>query len=279
MAFAVFARHRNFTRAAEELFISQPALHQKVSKLSEELDVPLYVRNGRELTLTEEGRIVAAHAREVGSLTEDVIARLDASKRRGTVALASGAGAFLHLIEPVIPRARKGPFPLRLLTMRGHEAAEAVRQARAHVAVGVFEGNRHGLECHPWLDVDQMLVVPADHRLAGHSEVVAADLEGESLIVPPEGHPNRVKTERVLSGVTWHNAVEALGYELAIAFVGHRLGVTIMNDFVNLPDGFVGIPMLGFPTVTFEVAVREGTPHEGARWLCDLLLGANQLDD
>ena len=48
-SFAVFADHLNFTRAAEELHISQPALHVKVRKLSESLGRPLYRRAGRRL--------------------------------------------------------------------------------------------------------------------------------------------------------------------------------------------------------------------------------------
>ncbi|WP_433478061.1 helix-turn-helix domain-containing protein [Spirillospora sp. CA-142024] len=58
-SFAVFADHLNFTRAAEELHISQPALHVKVQKLAENLGRPLYTRQGRRLTLTSTGEQVA----------------------------------------------------------------------------------------------------------------------------------------------------------------------------------------------------------------------------
>lgn len=51
-AFAVFARHRNFTSAAAELLISQPSLHVKINKLARTLGVPLYRRQGRGLVLT-----------------------------------------------------------------------------------------------------------------------------------------------------------------------------------------------------------------------------------
>ncbi|MFD0541615.1 LysR family transcriptional regulator [Actinomadura luteofluorescens] len=51
-SFAVFADHLNFTRAAEALHISQPALHVKVQKLADTLGRPLYTRQGRRLALT-----------------------------------------------------------------------------------------------------------------------------------------------------------------------------------------------------------------------------------
>ena len=55
-AFTVFSETRNFTRAAETLHISQPALHVKIKKLSEELGVPIYTKSGRELVLTSYGK-------------------------------------------------------------------------------------------------------------------------------------------------------------------------------------------------------------------------------
>ncbi|MGW1346020.1 helix-turn-helix domain-containing protein [Kribbella sp. NPDC002412] len=59
-AFAVFAQHRNFTRAAEELHVSQPALHTRIRKLEGRLGRPLYAKQGRILQLTEAGERLAA---------------------------------------------------------------------------------------------------------------------------------------------------------------------------------------------------------------------------
>lgn len=279
MSFAVFARHLNFTHAAAELHISQPALHQKINKLAESLEVPLYVRRGRELVLTEQGRLLAAHGREVASLSEDVLARIRDDEAGGTVVLATGPGAFEHLIGPKIPHLQQGAYSLRLLTMRGREAAEGVRAAQVHVAVGVFAERPDGLERFPIVDVKQIVVMRDDHRLAGRESLEPADLAGESLIAPPVGHPNRETTERVMAGIPWNNAVEALGYRLAVQFVGLGMGVTIINDFFQVPAGFAAIPIAGFPTVTFEAAIREGTTHSGARWVAEMLSSPQNLHD
>ena len=64
-AFAAFAEHESFTRAARALHLSQPALHVQVKKLSEALSVTLYRREGQRLVLTADGLRVAALAREV----------------------------------------------------------------------------------------------------------------------------------------------------------------------------------------------------------------------
>lgn len=274
MAFAVFAEHLNFTRAAEELFISQPALHAKVGRLADEIDVRLYVRNGRDLVLTDAGRLLAAHARKVASLSEDVLARAREAETRGPVALATGPGAFLHLLGPAIQKARQGPFPLRLLTMKAPDAARAVIEAHAHVAIGAFEHIPKELEITPWREFGQMVVVPRTHRLADREQLAPNDLAGEKLVIGPVGRRHRISTARVLEehDVPWSVAVEATGWDLMVRFVGYGVGITIINDFVPLPDDLVGIPVSHFPRLSYDIATHPDTPHEGATWLRDLIL-------
>lgn len=277
MAFATFAKHRNFTHAAKELFISQPALHQKVSKLADQLGTQLYTKCGRELMLTEEGQMLAVHARQVAALTDDVLQRVRDEEARAPVVLASGPGAFLHLLGPAIIEAQESPYRLELWTMMSPAATKAVLEARAHVAVAVFHEQVDELELHPWCEIGQMVVMPEGHRLAKRNELTPEDLEGEALVIAPAGGRHRMSTEAVLAehNVSWHSAVEATGWDLMVRFVSYGLGITIINDFVPVPEGLVGVPVRGFPSVRYSVAVRRDTPHQGARWLLELLLGSS----
>ena len=59
--FAVTARHQHFTRAAEELFISQPSLSYAISSLEEELGIRLFEKKGRNVVLTKYGRLFLGH--------------------------------------------------------------------------------------------------------------------------------------------------------------------------------------------------------------------------
>ncbi|MGM0558367.1 MAG: LysR family transcriptional regulator [Myxococcota bacterium] len=274
MAFAVFAEHLNFTRAAEELYISQPALHAKVGRLAEEVGTRLYVRNGRDLVLTEAGRLLAAHGRKVGALSDDVLAQIHDTQKRGPVTLAAGTGAFLHVLGPAIEEAREGPYPLNVLVTKSYTAASALLEARAHVGVGVFSNASSELEVVPWHEYGQMVAMPRDHALAGRKQLEPEDLAGEPLVIADEGLPHRVSTENVLDehDVPWSVAVEATGWELMVRFVKYGFGVTIINDFVPLPDELVGIPVSGFPTLRYDIAIAADTSHEGTLWLRDLLL-------
>ena len=72
-AFVVFSEQMNFTQAARQLHLSQPALHARVQKLASELGVPLYQRHGRRLVLTQAGEEVVRFGRETLNKTLDIL--------------------------------------------------------------------------------------------------------------------------------------------------------------------------------------------------------------
>ncbi len=111
-SFAVFAEQLNFTRAARALHLSQPALHVQIRKLGESVGRPLYRRQGRALSLTPEGRRLAAFGREVQEQGTAVLEEIRGEGSSGPVVLASGPGAFQYLLGPPSAgfRRRVGPF-------------------------------------------------------------------------------------------------------------------------------------------------------------------------
>ena len=275
MAFGVFAEVMNFTYAAERLHLSQPALHSRVKRLTESVGEPLYVRQGRELALTRAGQELAAHAKQVASLTEDVLARIERGER-APVTLTSGPGALIHLLKPALRLAQRSVYPLRLLPLRGPEALKAVREARADVAVGVFGDEALGaeLEASFWRRVGQMLVVPQAHRWADRATLHAGELHGARLIVAPARMPHRVSTEAALRahGARFEVAVEATGWELMVHLVTCGFGEAIVNDFLTLPEGVCAVKLEGFEALDYRVVRRRDVPYEGALWLYELIL-------
>jgi LysR family transcriptional regulator, low CO2-responsive transcriptional regulator len=263
-SFAVFADHLNFTRAAEVLHITQPALHAQIRKLSEEIGAPLYRRQGRTLVLTVEGRKLAAFGREAQARGRDVLAELRGEDTRGPVILASGQGAFLYLLGPAIKRFPKHRWPLRVVSMSGPEVVDGIRDARAHVGVAVLPAAPPDLDCRALKRVGQLVLLPRDHCLARRRKLEPGDLEALSIIVAPEGSPHRLMLEQALStaGARWSVAVEATGWELMIQFARYGLGITVVNDFCPVPRGFVGLPLAGVPAATYWVVTRPGTPWQ-----------------
>src|SRR5689334_20759211 len=127
-SFAVFADHLNFTKAAAELRISQPALHVKVRKLSESLGRPLYHRDGRRLVLTADGEAVARFARSHDERLARFLAEFAGVESTRPVVLAAGQGAYLYLLGDAIrAMLTEEPARLRLINCDHRQMLAAVR--------------------------------------------------------------------------------------------------------------------------------------------------------
>ena len=139
-SFFVFSESMNFSTAAVVLHISQPALHVKIRKLSEQLDLPLYRRAGRKLELTTHGQIVARYGRDLIMRTQGFLQTLHTGSNGQPVVMAAGDGAYLYLLARAIQRfIEKAEVPPKLLTLDRDNAIEAVRSGRAHIAVAPLE--------------------------------------------------------------------------------------------------------------------------------------------
>lgn len=258
-SFVVFADHLNFTRAAETIHITQPALHSQIRKLSDDIGVPLYRRKGRGLFLTAAGQRLAAFGREVESRGRDVLDEVRGEKPSGPVILASGQGAFLYLLGPAIKRFPKQRWPLRVLAMSGPDTLDAIRDGRVDVGIAVVAVVPDDLECREIRRVGQVVLVPRGHRLSKRRKLTPGDLDGEAIVVAPPG-PHRTMLTQALAttGTQWSVAVEATGWELMIQFARYGLGITVVNDFCPVPRGFVGVRLDGVPQVSYYAMTRLG---------------------
>jgi DNA-binding transcriptional LysR family regulator len=95
------ARHRHFTRAAEELHVAQSALSHQIRRLEAELGTELFARNSRSVTVTEAGEAVAARAREVLDQVDGL--RQEVDEFQGLVRGEVGVGATLPAGEIDVP--------------------------------------------------------------------------------------------------------------------------------------------------------------------------------
>jgi LysR family transcriptional regulator, low CO2-responsive transcriptional regulator len=260
-SFAVFAEHLNFTRSAEELRISQPALHVKVNKLAESLGRPLYRRQGRALTLTREGEAVARFARELDGRVAAFLAEVRGTGSTRPLVLAAGEGAYLYLLGDVVRdllRGRDDPRrpPLKLINCDRARMLGAVRTGRADLGVGVLETLPDDLHTTLLATYPATLVMPEDHPLAARRRLTLADLDGRALVLPPPNRPHRVTVERALrdAQVDWVLAIEAEGWPLTLHFVSLGVGLAVVNGCVRPTPGLVSREIAGFPAVPYYAA-------------------------
>jgi DNA-binding transcriptional LysR family regulator len=279
-SFVVFAEHLNFTRAARQLHISQPALHVQIRKLSEAVGRALYRRDGAALVLTAEGKQLAAFGREVGERGRAVLEELRGEPLSGPVVLVAGQGAFLYLLGPAIRRFPKPTWPLRLLSMPGPDAIAALRDARAHLCVAAIDQAPADLVGKRIRSVGQRVLLPASHRLARRRSLRPIDLDGQALVVAPAGSPHRVMLAQLLraAGCEWTVAVEATGWELMLHFARSGVGVAVVNDFCPAPRGMVARPLEGAPRVDYHLLRRAGPASQATETLWRLVVETTAVD-
>lgn len=263
-AFAAFAETRNFTKAAARVGLSQPALFERVRRLSDEVGAVLYERNGRDIHLTKTGARVAAFAREQLEHSRAFLDDLRGEARRESVVLAAGEGTYLYLLGPLLERFARdeGAEALHLLTRGAPSAAAAVLEGAAHLAVGVLDLVPDGLITRDLLRTPLCVAMAQSHPLASRRTVRLSDLARERLILTPSGQSHRDFVGRAVSG-SGHEVrapLEADGWPLMLHFAALGLGVAIVNGICALPPGVVSRPVPELGGVTYRVMWRrDGT--------------------
>jgi DNA-binding transcriptional LysR family regulator len=276
-AFVAFAAHRNFTHAARELALSQPALHVQIRKLTEAVGRPLYVRSGRGLVLTRDGERLAAFGRDTLARGGALLADLRGERGDAPVVLAAGRGAYLYLLAPALRRFQRAGGRLRLAVAGGDEAVAMVAEARADLAVAaVTPPSTPGMPiaAEPVRVTRHVAVVPRDHALARRRRVRAADLDGEPQVVAPSASRHRAAIEAAFlaAGAELAVAVEAADWDLMMQLTALGAGPCIVNDMCRAPAGTVAVPFEGLAPVTYQLLRRRDAGGIAADRLAATLL-------
>ena len=276
-ALIAFAQTRSFTHAARLLGVSQPSLFERLKRLSERVGVPLYEKEGRVLSLTLQGTRLTAFAQDALRRTSSFISELRGESASETAILAAGEGAFLYLLGPALTafRRREKTSSLRLLTLGGPSAIEALQDGSTHLAVGVVDLLPEGIEARLLRKTPLCAALSIKHPLAKKAKLSLKDLAKEPLILPPKGRSHRDFVGRALAslGEDTHAPIEADGWPLMIQFAALHLGVAVVNGICQVPKSVVlrRIPELG--VVSYRLFTRRGAhvPECTKRLLADLL--------
>src|ERR1700760_2880608 len=187
------ADERHFTRAAEREHIAQPALSQQIRRLEEEVGVALVERTTRRVAITEAGELLVARARRIMSELSAAEAELEALRGILTGHVSVGA---MHTMGPIDVSLALAVFHQRHpgveLTVREQSSEELAEMLRDDVLDLAFLSvteriESHGLGLHQLVSEELVAVLPADHPLAGRTEVRMAELANEQFISYRDG--------------------------------------------------------------------------------------------
>jgi DNA-binding transcriptional LysR family regulator len=102
--FRAVAAERNFRRAAEHLYLTQPAVTQQIKALEELIGLPLFDRSGREITLTTAGTVLLKYTQQSGAVLEQAAVELAALKGHvsGTLRIAASTTIAQYILPPLL---------------------------------------------------------------------------------------------------------------------------------------------------------------------------------
>ncbi|MEV4598424.1 LysR family transcriptional regulator [Amycolatopsis sp. NPDC049253] len=196
--FVTAAEELHFTRAAERLYVSQPALSKQIRMLERQLGAPLFDRDRREVRLTPVGEALLPHARRVlaeWDAAHDAVARAKA-EQRGTLVVGMSTSPGRGGMLPAIRSRFTDEHPHARLTLRQvgwHDSTAGLADGSTDVAFVWLPVP--GAERYSWVVVAEeprLVAMSAAHPLAGQSTVDFTDLLDEPfLALPSDAGPLR----------------------------------------------------------------------------------------
>jgi DNA-binding transcriptional LysR family regulator len=234
--FDTVVRHASITRAAEELFVAQPVVSAHVRSLEERLGVKLFDRRGRQIELTEGGRIVHEWATELLTRTRELSREIDglADGTRGGVVLAASMTAGAYLLPPIVIAFKRdhpdADISLNITEPEGVLTAAEGGECDFGVVMLDDSDSRRPLNYRHLRDEDLVLVAAPEGPPAA-SVVTTADLAYLSFVCSPLDRRRRRMIDRLLArhGVLKRHVVLSLGHASAIKHaVREGLGVAMM---------------------------------------------------
>ena len=232
--FRVVADTLNFTKAAEEVHLSQPAVTSQVRSLEEGLGIALFDRVGRNATLTPAGKTLLPYARQIETLTSDAIAALAPFGVQEGVELNVGASHTIgaYLLPKLLPMLVRDWPKLRIHIVSGSTSEILNALATHRVSIGLIEapGHRPDLKIEAFSEDELGLILPFSHRWAKKATLRAAEIVQEPILLRESGSGMRRFVEEYLekNGVLsqqLHTNVDMNSTEAIISAVEAGLGI------------------------------------------------------
>lgn len=192
--FLTVVQERSFTRAAEKLYRTQPAISLAIQRLENELGERLLDRSGRDLALTEAGKLVYDCARRQENLQRELSNQLSELRNKAIGRLVIGANeSMTFYLLPHICQFRREYPKIKLVVQRSRSTELPDHLAAGDVDFGIisYRPDDERFDSIPIYTDHLSFIVPPNHRLAGRKTVSIKDLGMESFVGHNVGSPYR----------------------------------------------------------------------------------------
>lgn len=232
--FASVARHMSYTRAAEELHLSQPAVSMQIKQLEENVGLHLFEQLGRGIHLTEAGHEVYQCSRVIQQQLDDTEAALEQMRgmQRGRLSLAVASTANYFASRLIATFSRRVEHLTVSLDVTNREGL--LHDLENNVTDLVIMGKppeELDLVAEPFMDNPLVVIAATEHPLIHRRRIPLTDLQGETFVVREPASGTRIAMERFFAeqGVRLRTGMEMRSNEAVQQAVQAGLGLGIVS--------------------------------------------------
>jgi DNA-binding transcriptional LysR family regulator len=238
--FCRVAELKSFSKAADDLFLTQPTISGHILSLEQSLSLRLFDRASREVRLTKSGEVFQDYASKILSLRKDLLNALSEFSLgiRGELTLGTSTIPGEYLLPRLIGDFKK-EHPSFVISLKIADTKEVIQYVlQDHVEFGIIGAklNHPSLHYEKFEEDEIIVVAPSDHPLARKKKVYLDELLKEPWIIREEGSGTRMAMERALrrkgKSLTQFNVVMEMGStssvkegvkaKLGLAFISGR---------------------------------------------------------
>jgi|SRR5690554_2935387 DNA-binding transcriptional LysR family regulator len=249
--FICAVKHMNFSKAAEELHITAPAVSQQIKELEEDIGVSLFLREGRRVELTSAGEYFLLYARRLLSVLKEADDTMERLRGQDARVLKIGLVSTAKYFVPKILAQFKQEYPkveIRLDVRNRQQLVELLREGEIDVAIMGRPPREIDTRVEAFADHPHAFIASPEHPLAKKANITPKSLNQYELITREQGSGTRYVMETFL---TEHEATpivtmemssnesikQAVMSNLGISFVSlHTVGLELANEQLVVLD-------------------------------------------
>jgi DNA-binding transcriptional LysR family regulator len=202
VVFRAVAEQLSFRKAAEELYLTQPAVSLQIKALEEDLGVQLFDRAGSQIQLTPAGAVLLRYARQGNALmaqAEHEVAALS-GEHAGKLALGASTTIAQYVLPQLLGEFRRTHPRVQLTLISGNTEHIVHAVGKQKIALGLIEGpaRSRDVKTEPFMADELVLIVPGAHEWAERVSVSRAEMASIPLLMRERGSGTRREIEMAL---------------------------------------------------------------------------------
>jgi len=189
--FYTVALRLNFTKAATELYISQPAVSKHIQELEETYKTKLFERNGSKIALTPAGEILLKHTKNIFEIYREIDFDMSSfiNERQGLLRLGASTTISQYIISPVLARFHQKQQDIKVNLLNGNTEQIENALINKEIEIGIVEGQskNQSIKYIPFLKDELVLVCSTKNPLVKQNEISLEDLKVMKFITRERG--------------------------------------------------------------------------------------------